>query len=249
MRTVVQFITGSLLLAGLLSCSKEKDRLPEPTPFAHVIFKDPFGIFAQDGPLRIEYQDVTLPNDFVTPLTVLPGEGKFEFFYSASGNKALEKQLNISKDTIKTYVFFKPDADKDVVELLENNQSAEPLPAENYIKVKMANFAESFFNRNTIKVVFSQNSIPVDTITLTGSAYTAGYSEMARAFTTVRGQKRITPLYQVTYLDENNQPILDTNNQPVLSEFFSTTNKTVYTVFITRNPNGGYPMFSSLFEN
>jgi hypothetical protein len=184
---------------------------------------------------------------------VLAGEGEFEFFNSATGVKVLTKKLNINKGTVKNYVFFKPDPDAERVELLENNQLSEPRSsAEDRIKVRIANFAQSILGNKNIKVVFSQNGIPVDTIQTVGSEFTNGYSEMSREIRIVRNVKRPNTLYSVTFLDENNNPVLDTNSSPIEDTFVSSNSIGVNLYTIIISVVGGptpYISTSTLFED
>lgn len=249
MKSLSNIVLMALLIINISSCNK-KDLLPQPTTFAGVIFNDPLDV----GVSSIRYQGTAIAKPVLgLPLTVLPGEGKFEFF-NAKGIKVLEKTLNTDKDIVKTYIFFKPDPNAEQVELLENTQDNEPAAAEDHIKVKIANFAQAVLGNRDIKIVFNQDGIPCDTIQTRGSDYTSGYSEMTRAFKIVRGVKRVTTLYQVTYLNESNQPILDLNGSPVSTEYFSLLNQTIYTLFLSPNPNNPNdpttpPVLNTLFSN
>ncbi|MCQ6958572.1 hypothetical protein [Mucilaginibacter aquariorum] len=230
------YILILLITTAICSCKKEAT-LSKPATFASVTFIDPFDVFAgPNGPLVITYQSKPIEPRADGSLKVLAGEGEFEFFNSAANTSVLTRKLTISKDTAKTYVFFKPNPDAARVELLENNQLSEPRPAtEDRIKVKIANFAQSILGNKNIKVVFSQNGIPVDTIQTVGSEFTNGYSEMSREIRIIRNVKRPTTLYSVTFLDENNNPVLDTNSVPVEGAFISNNSVGVnlYTIIIS----------------
>lgn len=240
-----------LIAITSFACKKEAT-LPQPVTFARVKFADPFNIFASpNGPLlKVTYQDKDIDMQTDGSIVVLPGEGNFAFFNLATGTKVLTKKLDINKDIIKTYVFFKPDPNLERVELIENTQSTEPQPAEDHIKVKIANFAQAVLGDRNIKIVFSQNDIPVDTIQTVGTDYTNGYSEMPRAFTIVRGQKRPVFMYAVSFLDENNHPVLDGNGSPIISDFYSINGKAIYTSFVRPNASGGSNLeTANLFED
>jgi hypothetical protein len=250
------YILILLITTAIYSCKKEAT-LSKPATFASVVFNDPFAVFAEpNGPLKITYQGKPIeqqvgPGSVVGEFKVLAGEGEFDFFNSATGTKVLTKKLKINKDTVKSYVFFKPDPDAERVELLENNQLSEPRPsAEDRIKVKIANFAQSVLGNKNIKVVFSQNGIPVDTIQTVGSEFTNGYSEMSREIRIVRNVKRPNTLYSVTFLDENNNPVLDTNSSPIEGAFISNNGVGVnlYTIIISA-VGGQAPYLSTLFED
>lgn len=239
-----------LIAITSFACKKEAT-LPQPATFARVKFADPFNIFASpSGPLlKVTYQDKDIAMQSDGSLVVLPGEGSFAFFNSATGARVLTKKLDIDKAIIKTYVFFKPDPNLERVELIENTQSTEPQPAEDHIKLKIANFAQAVLGNRSIKIVFSQNDVPVGTIQTTGTDYTTSYLEMPRAFTIVRGQKRPVFLYAVSFLDENNQPVLDANGSPIVSDFYSINGKGIYTSFVRPNASGGNPETINLFED
>ncbi|RXF70071.1 hypothetical protein [Arcticibacter tournemirensis] len=234
------YLLSLVLLMITASCSKKEVTLPEPGTFSKVRFRDPFMLFQTEAGLNlaINYQGKPLASSGNSwEFTVLPGEGKFEFLYKDSGIKALETTLNIDKDSIPTYVFFKPDANSEQVQLIEDTQGSEAPPAPDHIKVKLANFAQSFFGNKNIKVVFSQNGAAVDTIQTQGTEYTSGYSVMPRAFTTVRGQKRITYQYELTFLDENDLPIADPDGNPLVAYFISGSGpasnaKSIFTIFL-----------------
>ena len=239
------YILVLLIAATTYSCKKEAT-LAEPAKFARVKFNDDaFGVFNNpDGSsaLSITYQGQPIAKNTDGSLTVLAGEGEFSFF--KNNTKVLTRKLNMSKDTAKTYVFFKPDPDAERVELLNNNQLLEPRPAaEDRIKVKIANFGQSILGNKNLKAVFSQNGIPVDTIQTVGSDFTNVYSEMSREIKIIRNVKRPTTGYSLTFLDENNNPVLDTNGAPVVVDFASSNQVAVnlYTIIIsvsgTQTPN------------
>jgi hypothetical protein len=254
------YILILLIATAIYSCKKETT-LAEQATFASVVFNDPFDVFAgPNGPLKITYQGSTIEQQTGSgsvngEFRVLAGEGKFDFFNSTTGAKVLTKKLNISKDTVITIVFFKPEPDAEKVELLENNQLSEPRPgAEDLIKVKIANFAQSVLGNKNIKIVFSQNGIPVDTIQTTGSEFINAYSEMSREIKIIRNIKRPTTAYSINFLDENNNPVLDANGAPVEGAFISNNIVSVnlYTIIVTvyKNP-GQAPQIgiALLFEN
>jgi hypothetical protein len=252
------YILILLIATTIYSCKKEAT-LSKPATFASVVFNDPFAVFAEpNGPLKITYQGKPIEQQIGSgsvagEFKVLAGEGEFEFFNSATGAKVLTKKLNINNGTVKSYVFFKPDPDAARVELLENNQLSEPRPAaEDRIKVKIANFAQSILGNKNIKIVFSQNGISVDTIQTVGSDFTNGYSEMSREIRIIRNVKRPTTIYSVTFLDENNNPVLDTNSSPVEGTFISNNSVGVNLYTIIISVVGGqtpYLNISTLFED
>ena len=242
-----------MMIAAIYSCKKEAT-LPEAGTFATVRFNDPFGVFDAQGGFAIAYQGMPIAFNIDRSITVLPGEGEFEFSNLSTGTKVLTKKLNISKDTVKTYAFFKPDPDAQRVELIENNQLSEPRPAEDHIKVRMANFAQSILGDKDMKIVFSQNDIPVDTIQTTGSEFTNGYTEMNCAFTIIRGGRKNRTRYSITFLDENNNTVLDANGAPILCDVGMPVNYDInlFTFFaIVYNYVGQAPqiVIATLFED
>jgi len=247
MKAAVNFIISIILLSVLSSCSKKEPALPAPTVFAGIIFDDPFNV----GPLTIHYQGKPLADVYPlgTVLTILPGEGKFEFF-NAGGVRVLEKKLVTDANSTRSYIYYKPNPDAEEVDLIENNQLSEPEPAIDHIKVKIANLAQSLFGDKDIKVIFSQNDIALDTIETSGIEYTNKYVELPRAFKIVRNQKRVTPLYVLTFLNENNQLIVAADNTPLSYEWRSSLFEdiNIFTFFI-REGSPGIPDITVLFEN
>lgn len=247
------YILISLIATVTYSCKKEAT-LSKPATFASVVFNDPFAVFAKpNGPLKVTYQGKPIEQQIGSgsvagEFKVLAGEGEFEFFNSATGVKVLTKKLNINKDIVKSYVFFKPDPDAARVELLENNQLSEPRPsAEERIKVKIANFGQSILGNKNIKMVFNQNGIPVDTIQTIGSEFTNGYSEMSREIRIIRNVKRPNTIYSVTFLDESNNPVLDANSSPIEVPFVSNNSVGVNLYTIIISVVGGQTPYLSTF--
>lgn len=222
--------------------------MPSTGVFASVSFADPFGIFnsPEGSTLKILYQGEPTGNNGGT---VLPGDGKFEFFNIATGTKVLDTTLNISTGPKKTYYLYKPNPEKEKITFIENNQASEPGAKEDHIKIKIANFTQSRFGNINIKIVFTQRDasgtyVAIDTIQTTGSNYTA-YNEIKRLFTERRGVKTPTYSYRIGFLDENDA--LLTGSVEWDSRDSNAINR-VYTLFVTPLANTDF-LVTTLFVN
>lgn len=248
------YIIAAILFAlniGATSCRKAEKE--QGVQFAAVTFMDLAGVGSN---LELHYQGWKVDNWASGTVAVFPGEAAFSLIDKTTRVTVLDTVLKVDLSRPKTYYLFQPDSTTPM-QLMQNTQAEELPVRDGYIKVRLGNYAKIALPGSNIKVVFNQldwntyEYVPLDTLANVITGIPESYAEIKRGtMLDEAGNPVIDIMYSLTFLDENDQPILNSAAMPVSVEFLAANS--VYTMYLAEDAGAGgdpFVFISMVFEN
>ncbi|HMI03484.1 MAG TPA: hypothetical protein VK541_13425 [Pedobacter sp.] len=137
MRRYFYSIIFLLAVVGLSSC-KKLDYDKSFTKFVDVYFKNNAALA---GNLGVKYAGKTIDWESDGKIKVVEGEGTFEFYDKRSGSVLGNKTITVTASQVEEFIVFQPNENDPVAILDPDAQAKEPVPGQDFMKIKVANYS------------------------------------------------------------------------------------------------------------